>query len=619
MKHITLVYALFSTFAGYGVSATESLRNISATEIEVTLTFKMASGEYLYKDSLLTTVSTPQVTFTPLITSSKPQTIFDETYKKQKEVYTGTVLFKTIVKSTPSLASPEVVMHTHYLLNTDKQPREKTFAIPFILSQEKPATITSEPKPVKAIPSSDSLHCDPTQPSLLGNFIRKLLNTISASITHARAVLSSLFAQTGSKTIRFLAALLLGLLLSLTPCIYPMIPITIGILQASGSKSAYKNFVLALFYTLGISTTFAVLGLVAAIGSCVFGELQGSPWIILPLSLLLIIFGLTMFDFFQLPIPRWLQPKAQVKGGSYFSAFLYGAVTGTVASPCLSPGLVLILNYVANITSMSLAAYLEGFLLLFIFGVGSSIPLLIIGTFSGSLALLPKAGAWMIEIKKIVGIMLIAMALYHLSHLERLLPWYLFIWVVMVTFIVLGIYYFLSVKSYDSKSMRYYKNGMGVVLIVIACIVGVQGERAIIEHFFPEESMQAWMTDYEQAYTVAKTQNKLLFIDIGATYCAACKALDNQIFKQQKIQNVLALFTLLKIEADINIKSYEQVKQLYGEHIVGYPTYLIVDPSTHNVIKKWSIEIDLLSLDALEEEFKRLAQFSQPNTKKQED
>ncbi len=142
-----------------------------------------------------------------------------------------------------------------------------------------------------------------------------------------------------------------------------MIPITVGILQASGTPSAFKNFLLALSYTLGISTTFALLGFVAALGSCVFGEMQGSPWVVIPLATLLIYFGLSMFDWVHLYIPRFLQPKTgKVKGGSPLSAFIFGAISGTIASPCLSPGLVLILNYVTNSGAQHFTGYIEGFL-----------------------------------------------------------------------------------------------------------------------------------------------------------------------------------------------------------------------------------------------------------------
>ncbi len=602
-----LILCSLSTLLGYEVS--ESHKELSPTQQEVSFTFTLSPNEYLYKESLIPSIDNPDVTLSPLVTTSEPASFFDETYKKQKEGYTGTVTFTTTATSKPEASVPNALVHTHFMVSSDKQPHEKSAHLTFALPKKPATSSTQTPSTGSKAHTYAPVDCEPTQPSLFGNLIRKILNYISVSVSHARATLSSLFTSTGSLAVRVLASLLLGILLSLTPCIYPMIPITIGVLQSSGSKSGFRNFLLALSYTLGISLTFAVLGLIASVGSCVFGELQGSPFIIMPLAALLFYFGLTMFDIVQMPIPRWLQPKkSNVKGGSKWSAFVFGAISGTVASPCLSPGLILILNYVSNIASVSIAAYLEGFLLLFIFGVGSSLPLLIIGTFSGSLTLLPKAGAWMIEIKKLVGIMLISMALYHLSHLERLFPWYLFVWVVVLAFVAIGIYYFVSIKRYDSSGLRRYKNTMGTLLIIIACIIGVHGEKAVIEHLFPEESAQPWLHDYQAARSAALTDKKLLFIDIGATYCAACKALDNQIFKQESIQDALSLFTLLKVEADVHTKTYEELKRRYVNAIVGYPTYLVVDPQTERIIKKWTIDIDQLSLEGVEQAFEKLAQ-----------
>ncbi len=584
-------------------------KKLSDTEQEIQLTFILGDQEYLYKEFLLPSVNNPDVTLSPFTTTTKSVTFFDEGYQKQKEGYTGTVTFtgKATIKSDALL--PKALVHTHFMVTSDKQPHEETTELTFTLP-EKPATVIPKATPIKKpAPQSPPVECAPQQPSLVGNLIQKSLNYISVTVTQTKQTLTGLFSTTGSKLLRFLAALLLGILLSLTPCIYPMIPITIGVLQASGTKSGWENFKLALSYTMGISTTFALLGFVAAIGSCVFGELQGSPYIVIPLALVLLFFGLTMFDLVQMPIPSWLQPKtSSVKGGSKKSAFIFGALSGTVASPCLSPGLVLILNYVAKISTVSIGAYFEGFLLLFIFGIGSSLPLLIIGTFSGSLKMLPKAGAWMIEIKKLIGIMLIAMALYHLSHLERLVPWYIFVWVIVLVFILLGTYYFYTIKRYDTTGMKRYKNTMGVSLIVVGTILGVQGEKALLEHLFPEEVKQVWAHSYQSSLEQARKKNKLLFIDIGASYCASCKVLDEQIFAQEMIQDALALFTLLKIESDVDTKAYNEVKKQYKKYIVGFPTYLVVDPKTEEVVKKWTIDIDQLSLEGIEQELRKLAE-----------
>ncbi len=200
------------------------------------------------------------------------------------------------------------------------------------------------------------------------------------------------------------------------------------------------------------------------------------------------------------------------------------------------------------------------------------------------------------------------MALYHLSHLERFFPWYLFVWLAVVTFVGLGIYYFMTIKPYDSKGIRRYKNIMGTLLIVVACVMAVQGQKAVLEHLFPETEQKAfapWLHNYQEARSKALTDKKLLFIDLGATYCAACKALDSRIFKQESLQHALSGLTLLKVESDIQVESYEEIKKLYGHEIIGFPTYLVVDPQNQVVLKKWSIDIDDMSLEGIAQEFEK--------------
>jgi len=606
MKKMLLLPSLilFAPLTGYSFNYT--LKEVSPTKIEVTATFSCKGQEYLYKDSLIPSVDRSEVTLSSFTTKSKVRSFYDETYKKNKDGYTGTIQFKGTATLKSEARVAQAQLHFHFMVNSDKKPQEQTIPLHFSLEIPTPPSDVKAAIPVPTPAQSIPVNCEPQQPSLLGNLFSKIVSYVSTFISYSRDSLSSLFKTTGSKPVRALVALLLGLLLSLTPCIYPMIPITIGILQAQGTASPSRNFLLALSYTLGISLTFAVLGFIAAMGSCVFGELQGNPLLLIPLSLMLFYFGLTMFDVVQLPIPRWLIPKgSKQSGGSLQAAFLFGALSGTIASPCLSPGLILLLNYVATITQGSIAGYAEGFMLLFIFGVGSSIPLLIIGTFSGSLALLPKAGAWMNEVKKIVGILLISMGLYHLSHVESLFPWYLFVWVVVLTFMGLSIYFLVSVKQSDSRTIWYYKNGLAVLLMLVAAAVAVQGIKAGIQQKYPEVPSTKWYSNYQEALEEARSRNTLLFIDIGASYCSACKALDTRIFNAPQMQGALGLFSLLKIEADTNIAVYEEVKALFGTYILGYPTYLIIDPTTQKVVKKWSVELDDMTLQAIEETFKK--------------
>ncbi len=606
-----LIIALSIIVPLHGYTVHTDIKKIDANKQEIVVTFTSNPGEYLYKDSLTLTVNNPHVQLSEVRPSATATSFFDKKLNRQREGYTGTVTFSTIAKSDNPQDTPEAIVHAHFQVSSSKEFKEILIPIPFserVKQASSSRTVTQEaPKPGTAVTTQTAPSCD-VEPSLLSSFMTKSINYVHTFIHSGKDTLSSLFTSTGSSLIRLVAALLLGIMLSLTPCIYPMIPITVGILQASGTNSAVNNFLLALAYTLGISTTFALLGLVAAVGSCVFGEMQGSPFIVIPIALLLIYFGLAMLDIINLYIPRFLQPKtSKVKGGSLSSAYIFGAISGTIASPCLSPGLILILNYVTTITHSSYMGYAEGLLLLFIFGIGSSLPLLIIGTFSGSLNLLPKAGTWMVEIKKLVGIMLIAMAFYHLSHLERLAPWYIVVWAAVISFFVLGIYYFAGIDPREKKWMKRYKNFMGAALIVTACILAVHGERALHQHLYPSEQQSLWLHDYEAAHKQALQENKLLFVDIGATYCSACKHLDKQIFQQKKIVEALNLFVPLKIESDVHTTSYEKLKELYGIYITGFPTYLIINPKTGAVIKKWSVEIDELSIDGIVEQLKKFA------------
>ncbi len=607
----TLALVCIASINIFGYEFSHTIKKIDQNKALISLTFALKPGEYLYKESLITSVNSPHIKLSAPEPSAKAVSFFDESAKKEKEGYKDTVSFTFTAQKAAQADVTNAVIHTHFTLNTVPESQEKIISLEFMqpatMGKRAPSTAQQAPQQPKQALVTHAPSCEPQQPSLLGSFIQKTINWVRVNITHAKDKITTTFTSTGSHFLRFGAALVLGVLLSLTPCIYPMIPITVGILQASGTPSAFKNFLLALSYTLGISTTFALLGFVAALGSCVFGEMQGSPWVVIPLATLLIYFGLSMFDWVQLYIPRFLQPKTgKVKGGSPLSAFIFGAISGTIASPCLSPGLVLILNYVTNSGAQHFTGYIEGFLLLFIFGIGSSLPLLIIGTFSSSLHILPKAGMWMVEIKKIVGLMLICMAFYHLSHLERLLPWYLFVWVIVLSFFALGIYYFVSIGTHDRTAMKRYKNLMGTALIVLACIMMVQGQKAVYDHLYPYETASVWLHDYDKARETAQKEHKLLFVDIGATYCAACKSLDQQIFTQEKMLKELSKFVQLKIESDVHTDAYEKIKAVANKLIEGFPTYLIVDPVTQQVLKKWSVEIDELSIDGIVDEFEKV-------------
>lgn len=210
-----------------------------------------------------------------------------------------------------------------------------------------------------------------------------------------------------------------GLVTSLTPCVYPMIPITAGILSGAsvGQRSRARAAGLTLTYAAGLALFYAVLGLIAGLSGSLFGTVSASPWARFAIGNLLLVFGLAMLDVFPLSAPRrLLQWVGGLSGGSYPAVFLLGATSGIVAAPCGAPAFAAVLTWVASTRSGA-----WGFIYLFVFSLGMTALLVVVGLFSGTLAALPRAGAWMAWVKKAAGIVLLGMAEYYFIQMGMVL------------------------------------------------------------------------------------------------------------------------------------------------------------------------------------------------------
>ena len=173
-----------------------------------------------------------------------------------------------------------------------------------------------------------------------------------------------------------------------------MIPITIGILQSQATTSVWRNMLTATSYVLGISVIYSTLGYLAATTTVMFGQWLANPFLIFLFILLFLYFAFSMFGFYEIYIPRFLKSgKAVSPHGSIIYSFIFGMLSGTIASPCLTPALALLLGFVVKLGNPIL-----GLLTLFSFSLGIGVLLILIGTFSTTAT--PKAGIWMIEIKK---------------------------------------------------------------------------------------------------------------------------------------------------------------------------------------------------------------------------
>jgi len=210
-----------------------------------------------------------------------------------------------------------------------------------------------------------------------------------------------------------------GLLTSLTPCVYPMVPITAGILGGAGARerSRRKTVQLTLLYVLGLSLVYATLGLIAGLTGTLFGTISSNPWAYFIFGNLLLIAALAMLDVIPVVVPERLLAWASGIGGqSAWGVFLMGATSGLVAAPCGAPAFAAVLTWVSSTQSGVL-----GFIYLFVFSLGMTAVLVAIGLSAGTLSALPRAGAWMRWIKVIAGIVMLGMAEYYFVKMGSVL------------------------------------------------------------------------------------------------------------------------------------------------------------------------------------------------------
>jgi cytochrome c-type biogenesis protein len=234
--------------------------------------------------------------------------------------------------------------------------------------------------------------------------------------THLSAQLSS--SPLTALPILFIA----GVLTSLTPCIYPMIPITAAIVGGSSVGDAprprARTVALTFSYVIGLALAYASLGLFAGLSGTIFGSVSTNPWLYFAMANLLVLAALAMLDVIPVRLPTALLTRAATagEGGKVSGALIMGAVSGLVAAPCSAPVMAAVLTWVTATKSGVL-----GFIYLFVFSLGMCTILVVVGLFSGSLARLPRAGEWMVWVKRLFALIMLGVAEYYLVQMGQLL------------------------------------------------------------------------------------------------------------------------------------------------------------------------------------------------------
>ena len=579
-KQLYLLCALLAPSFVLPYTISSEQKEMSPTKTEIVLHVNLNPHEHVEEKKITLSSNNPHVKLSKWTTDHPAKDNYDHHLKTTCKSFAENFCIKAeVTKKTDDAVS--AALHVTLTSNQAPKPKEETFTIKF-KDIEKKASLSKVTEPIeikekkkdpvtKKVPSKEG--------ATFMDVVKEYRENLKETISHSN-----------SWFLRILFAFLLGLLLSLTPCIYPMIPITVGILQSQGSKSIFRNFLLSCCYALGLGTTFSVMGLLAASSGSAFGSIMVNPIFVVFIVTFLLYFAFSMFGFYNLYIPRFMQNKGDVsKSGSALSIFAFGLASGTVSSPCLSPGLALILTMVATMANKFL-----GFLLLFAFGIGISTPLIIIGTFSGSMNLLPRAGSWMLEVQKVFGFMLIGMCFYYLSNI---LPWYIILVGLTCFSAVIGYYYFSSAYKSSGISNK-LQNIVGVIALVVTVFLTIESFQNI---YYPELSNTAfeksWLTDYSTAVSKAKNEDKMLFIDFWTPYCSICKAITATILKNPKVTKVLQdKYVILSVDAsDASTEPYKSLKSRYDTW--GAPNLLVVNPQTGQEIKRWQSEMYDMEID----------------------
>ncbi|HKB08323.1 MAG TPA: DUF255 domain-containing protein [Candidatus Polarisedimenticolia bacterium] len=362
----------------------------------------------------------------------------------------------------------------------------------------------------------------------------------------------------------FLAVLgvvfLVGLSLNLTPCIYPMIPVTIGFF-ASQTRDAWLHRIgLPSLYVLGMAVTYSILGVVAGLSGGLFGSTLQSPWIVGALVILFVAMALGMFGLFEIRLPGAITRLGGGRRGPV-GALVMGLTMGLVAAPCIGPFVVGLLAFVGASGSPFL-----GFWLFFVMAIGMGLPNLVLGVFSGSLSTLPRSGEWLIYAKKVMGVGMLAVALYFLQPFlkDRVLG------ILIVVFaLIAGVYVgFVERTRLASRLFPVLKGAIGVALIAAGIWVSMP---LLSAREGPE-----WEHYTHEAFARASTSGRPILLDFYADWCLPCRELDRFTFSDAAVLEETRRFSLLK--ADLTQLESEQVRQIRDRfEVIGVPTLVFID------------------------------------------
>ena len=365
----------------------------------------------------------------------------------------------------------------------------------------------------------------------------------------------------------FAVLYLAGVLTSLTPCVYPLIPITLRVFGASKDEGRGRATALSATFVAGIATTYTALGLFAALSGKAFGGALSSPWVAGAMALFMIALAASMFGAFEIDLPQGLKQRlSSVRGSGFAPAFAMGLASGVIAAPCTGPVLAGVLTFVSTTRSAGLGASM-----LFTYAIGLGTLFFAMGATGLKL---PRSGQWMETVKAVLGIALVASGVsLVLPFLPR--PPMLSLGVLPVAAIS-AVAAFAAVAlgaltlSFHGEGRERLQKAAGLAVLVLA--VGVRFGWLGAPHV--DQRPIAWLHDEKLALAEAQRTGKPILVDFFAEWCAACKELDVHTFSDPVVQAEVAdKFVPLKIDATDETDEVTRLTSKYG--VPGLPTVLM--------------------------------------------
>lgn len=382
-----------------------------------------------------------------------------------------------------------------------------------------------------------------------------------------------------------LLALVAGLLTALSPCVYPLIPITLSIMGARAYETHLHGFLVACSYVLGMSIVYSVLGAIFASLGLLAGSIMQSPFILIIFAFIFLLMALAMLGAFEFVVPTWLLTKLHRIGGRGFKgAFLMGLVAGVIAAPCTGPVLGAILAIIAYDQNLVL-----GVLLMSSFSLGLGLPFLGLGAFSSVIAHLPKSGSWMNSIKLLLGSAMLAASIYYLAEAAEVVASVLIkvaqLGTTMLVFIVVvGIIFLIlspKVKLFTVLGAGLFSSALAAMLFSLGLNLAPQTVSS--------ENLSWYIIDdkihnqgyFDELLAQADQSCKPVLIDFYADWCIACRELSSLTFTDQAVQQRLGSFFLIKVDASRDSSLLSAIHRRFN--ITGLPAILVLDRSLEHI------------------------------------